>query len=305
MILSVSRRTDIPCFYMDWLMNRLRAGYALVRNPYAKGQLTRVPTTPDVTDCMVFWTKDARGLRPHLTELDQLGCRYYVQFTLTPYGRDLERGLRPKSEIAATFQTLSQRLGPDRVIWRYDPVLLTRTYTAAFHQRAFERLCGLLAPFTRQVIISFVDDYARMERHFSAIPEETAAALARSFSETAQKHGLSISACCENSALRAFGIGQAHCIDRDLIARICRGRLRIPEAKTPQRQNCGCIRAIDLGAYHTCRNGCVYCYATDSRAVPCHDPEAPLLSGTALASETIVPYPAKSDLDTQIGLFDL
>ena len=111
MIVSASRRTDIPCFYAEWMMNRFRAGYALARNPMNHAQLARVPLTPDVVDCVVFWTKDAANLLPRLGELDERGYAYYFQFTLTPYDRALEPNLRGKAEIAATFRALSKRIG--------------------------------------------------------------------------------------------------------------------------------------------------------------------------------------------------
>ena len=123
MILSISRRTDIPRWYSEWLLRRLRAGEVLVRNPYRPGQLRRVPLSPAVVDAIVFWTKDPAPLLPWLDELDGMGYRYLFQFTLTPYGPEIEPGLRDKRAIVETFQALGRRLGRGRVLWRYDPIL--------------------------------------------------------------------------------------------------------------------------------------------------------------------------------------
>ncbi len=99
MILSVSRRTDIPAHFSEWLMGRLKAGYALVRNPVNHAQISKITLSPDVIDCIVFWSKDPRNLLPYLPEIDRLGYRYYFQFTLTPYGKDLEPNSGKKQRL--------------------------------------------------------------------------------------------------------------------------------------------------------------------------------------------------------------
>ncbi|MEO2798907.1 DUF1848 family protein, partial [Flavonifractor plautii] len=159
MILSVSRRTDIPRWYSEWLLRRLRAGEVLVRNPYRPGQLRRVPLSPAVVDAIVFWTKDPAPLLPWLDELDGMGYRYLFQFTLTPYGPEIEPGLRDKRAIVETFQVLGRRLGRGRVLWRYDPILFTDAIGLAWHEARFRKLCKALSPFTDQVTVSFLDPY--------------------------------------------------------------------------------------------------------------------------------------------------
>jgi hypothetical protein len=124
MILSASRRTDIPCYYSEWFMNRLKEGYVLTKNPMNPAQVSRLTLSPDTVDCIVFWTKDPLPLLDKLPILDDLGYHYYFQFTLTPYGKDIERGLRDKKGIISTFRQLSSYLGKDRVIWRYDPIII-------------------------------------------------------------------------------------------------------------------------------------------------------------------------------------
>ena len=118
MIVSASRRTDIPRWYAPWLMNRLRAGEVMVREPYRPHRLRRYALTPEGVDAVVFWTKDPRPLLPHLDELEGMGFRALFQFTLTPYGADIEPGLGDKGEILAAFQALGRRLGRERVLWR-------------------------------------------------------------------------------------------------------------------------------------------------------------------------------------------
>lgn len=124
MILSASRRTDIPCYYSEWFINRLKAGYVFTRNPMNHAQISRINLSPDIVDCIVFWTKDPANMLDRLHILDEIGYKYYFQFTLTPYGKEIECSLREKSQIIETFIKLSETIGKDKVLWRYDPIIL-------------------------------------------------------------------------------------------------------------------------------------------------------------------------------------
>lgn len=315
MILSVSRRTDIPCRYSEWFMNRIREGFAVVRNPFNAGQLSRIPMTPEVVDCIVFWTKDPQPLMPYLKELDSRGYRYYFQFTLTPYGKALEPGLRDKKEIIRTFRSLAEQIGSSRIIWRYDPVILNGEMGIGYHKQAFRQLCLDLQGCMRSVTISFVDRYAgnrywqepgnpepagtfgkpgnpepagtsgdtetpepagnlgntetpgKSEAGKKNLLRDTAEAemeeLAAFFARTGAEYGLKVNACCEAKDLTAFGVGRASCIDRAVIEDILGGTVRLKPDKG-QRKGCGCYESIDIGAYNTCPNGCIYCYANHS-----------------------------------------
>ena len=284
MILSVSRRTDIPRWYSEWLLRRLRAGEVLVRNPYRPGQLRRVPLSPAVVDAIVFWTKDPAPLLPWLDELDGMGYRYLFQFTLTPYGPEIEPGLRDKRAIVETFQVLGCRLGRGRVLWRYDPILFTDAIGLAWHEARFRKLCKALSPFTDQVTVSFLDPYPGRPmgglRPPNALEMQELAAM---LGQTAKEYHLSIVACCEAGDFSPHGIGRAACIDRARLERLCGGPLRLG-ADRGQRPGCGCCESVDIGAYNTCVNGCRYCYATRSpataaRQYAAHHPQSPMLTG--------------------------
>jgi hypothetical protein len=126
-------------------------------------QLSRIPLTPDIVDCIVFWTKDAQNLLQYLPELDRLGYSYCFLFTLTPYDKAIEPGVRDKPEIEETFMELSKRIGKERLVWRYDPVILNSAIDMAYHKTHFERMCAKLAGYTDTVIISFVDMYSKLK----------------------------------------------------------------------------------------------------------------------------------------------
>lgn len=270
MILSVSRRTDIPSYYSEWFMNRLKAGYVLTKNPMNPAQVSRVTLSPENVDCIVFWTKDPANIMDKLSLLDELGYYYYFQFTLTPYGKELERNLRKKEEIIETFHSLAAKLGKERVIWRYDPIIINEELTCDYHMEEYEKLCRELHEDTRLCIISFVDLYQKIspsvkDKVVRVISEEIMYRLAADLAQIGNRYGIELHACCEKLDLTGAGIKSAACIDRELIERII-GRPLSTKKDRNQRTGCGCYQSVDIGAYNTCLHGCIYCYANHSDA---------------------------------------
>lgn len=287
MIISASRRTDIPTYYSNWFFNRIMDGYVLVRNPMNTHQISKIPLTPDVVDGIVFWTKNPI---PMLDQLDFLrDYMYYFQFTLNSYAQDVETHVPNKQKhIIPAFKKLSDMIGPDRVIWRYDPIFLSDTYTPEYHIRYFERIAKELSPYTRKCTISFIDFYRNTSKNVLGLslrdfPEETQKNLAKELAAIAHSYGLRIDTCAEGIELREYGIEHARCIDDRLLSKLLDCPLDIGKDKS-QRLECGCIESIDIGAYNTCRNGCKYCYANYSEKTVCsnfakHIPDSPLLFG--------------------------
>ena len=287
MILSVSRRTDIPAFYSEWFMERLRQKYVLVRNPFNAHSISRIPLTPDNVDAIVFWTKNSKPIHRYLDEIDELGYKYYFQYTITPYKNDLEEKVQDKKEIVETFKKLSEKTGSEKVILRYDPVILSDNYTIDFHKKAFARLCDLLAPYTKKIIFSFLDDYKKISKNIKQlnikeISEEEMYIIAENFSSIAKDNGLIIESCAEQIDLERFGINHGKCIDNELIEKIT--GYKISAGKDNQRNACGCVKCIDIGEYNTCMHKCLYCYANINKDAvfknyKLHDKKSPLLIG--------------------------
>ena len=119
MIISASRRTDIPAYYAKWMLERLKAGAVSIRNPFNPKQFREIILSPDKIECIVFWTKNPAPMLPLLHEIDAMGYRYYFQFTLTPYDRTIEKYLPPKTELIRTFRQLSEQIGKQKIVWRY------------------------------------------------------------------------------------------------------------------------------------------------------------------------------------------
>lgn len=266
MILSASRRTDLPAFFPEWFMKCIRNGYAEVRNPFRPGQVSRIPLTPEQIDCIVFWSKNPAPLFPFLPELDRLGYRYYFQFTLTPYGRDVEPGVPDRKQLVSDFIHLSERIGREKVIWRYDPILFSDSFDVRYHALQFRRLAERLAGHTEQCVISFADFYrkaaAALARAGFSDPEDPVKReIAGVLQETAAALGLRLRACAEKLDLRPLGIEPSACIDGELIRRITGRHLTFRRDRN-QRKECCCVQSRDIGTYHTCRHGCLYCYAS-------------------------------------------
>lgn len=310
MILSVSRRTDIPAFYMDWFLRRLREGWLLVPNPRAPHRLSRVCLTPDVVDGMVFWTKNPSPMLDRLHELESFGSPFYVQVTLNAYGVEMEPYLPPLEKRLAAFRRLSEALGPERVVWRYDPVLFNPAYSVDWHLHTFAELARELRGSTHRCIFSFLDFYRKIEGKIDARPArpEEMERLAAGFHEAAEPIGIQLFTCAESIDLRALGVEPAACIDRALLERLSGSRLRVKKDPN-QRAACGCAESFEVGCYDSCPYGCAYCYATAGREtvlrnVDRHSAVSPLLMGTPGPLDRITERKMESCRVLQTSLFE-
>jgi len=295
MIISASRRTDIPAFYSEWFMNRIRAGFLLTRNPFNYNQISRVSLLPEDVDAIVFWTRNPTKLIPHIDELLQGGYRFYFQFTITGYPRALDTKTLNPHKALDVFKRLAEKIGKDKVIWRYDPILLSNLLPIEEHVRLFSKLARELEGHTHRVVISFADLYQKTEKNLNTVDllaysditqnQSLCLLLAEKLAAIAYQHGLSIFSCAEDIDLVQNGIQHGKCIDESLINKLF--GLQLASSKdTGQREACGCVKSIDIGVYNTCLHGCKYCYATfnNSQAnenYKKHDPQSPFLLGKA------------------------
>ncbi len=263
-IVSASYRTDIPAFYAEWLMRRLRAGYCRVANPYGGGTY-EVALTPEVVDGFVFWT---RNMRPLMADLDEIRrvAPFVAQFTLTGYPRALESSVIAVPEAVAQLRELRRRFGPRAAVWR------RRNLDRAGRRHGFA--------------------------WHDPPPDEKQALLAR-LAGIAAEHGLAPTLCSQPELL-VPGLGEAHCIDAERLSEVAQQPIAARE--NGNRPGCRCAQSRDIGAYDSCPHGCVYCYAVADRdravaSFRVHDPEADCLmpparrpahtvAGTAAASRS-------------------
>jgi hypothetical protein len=271
-VISASRRTDIPAFFTPWFMQRVRQGFVLVRNPRNPNHVMRVSLAADDVIAIVFWSRNYQPLIPHLPELDDRGLRPYFHLTLTGYGPTLEPRAPNVGPVLSQLQTLSNRYGRDRIIWRYDPILIGSRHDTSYHVHRFAELAQHIAPLAARCVVSFLDRYPSTIRELDRVTAATGetfeapslpdrSALASELLAICRAMHLDLSACCEPDLLP--DIPRARCIDPDLIhafTAMPKGVFR----DAPTRKGCGCVLARDIGAYHTCAHGCVYCYACES-----------------------------------------
>jgi len=273
-IISASRRTDLPAYHSREFMAGIKAGFIEVPHPRNPGRASRVSLRPEDVEAIVFWTRDPRPLFPYLDELEARGFFYYFQFTLLDNPPLIDPGGPGRAEAVAAFRALSDRIGPERVVWRYDPIIFSERAGLDVHRRKFEELASALAGATRRVMISLVDFYRsvvprlrRLEKETGVIrpptPEDLTGTIP-AMAAVAAAHGMEIFSCAEEIDLLPFGVRPGKCIDARLISRLT-GRT-VPSRKDPrQRKACGCDESRDIGVYGTCPRGCVYCYARSPR----------------------------------------
>ncbi len=313
MILSVSRRTDIPAFYSEWFCQRIREGFACVRNPMNIHQISKVRISPEVVDCIVFWTKNAG---PMINKLDDLKeYDYYFQFTVNNYDKEVEPCVPELSVRLETFMRLSEQIGRERVIWRYDPILFSDKYTPEFHLKSFEKIAAVLGPYTEKCVFSFVDVYPTKNScnlkklNFRQPSFEELDHFAGELSRIGKSHGLVLATCAEAIDLAKYGIEHNSCIDKDLIQRITGAMLDV--GGDGQREYCRCVKCDDIGSYDTCPHGCIYCYAnfrpsTTSDRLGAYDVHSPLLCDHIKEADKVTERPVKSYKQgyKQLTLFD-
>lgn len=298
MIISASRRTDIPAFYAEWFMNRVRAGFCDVPNPVNPNQVGRVSLRPEDVDAVVFWTRHPGPLFEHFDELDCRGFRYYFQFTLLGYPKMLAPASPPGNKSVEVFRILSDRIGPKRIVWRYDPIILSNLTPESWHLENFRDFTATLGGFTHRVVISLLDRYPFIEKRlrrleeqglkFSPPGEGAVNGLIKEMTRIAVGAGMDIFGCAEGGRLERLGVPPGKCIDDELIERVF--KMRVAGRKDPgQRPACRCVVSRDIGIYDTCPMGCVYCYATRDtvqarRNHRSHNPDSPSLAAPRLNS---------------------
>ena len=286
MIISASRRTDIPAFYFEWFLKRLDEGFFYVRNPMNPRQVSRIDIAPENTDCIVFWTKNPIPAIKRLGELN--AYMYYFQYTLNNYPDMIESNLPSFTDRLEAFKELAGLIGKERVIWRYDPIFLTEDIDVKYHLENFEKIAEELQDSTEEVVVSLIDDYRKIRNNMKEIglrqiSIEEEELLFQGMKSISDRFGLRLSSCAETRNLALYGILPGKCIDDELISRLLKQPIIAKKDKN-QREQCGCVESMEIGAYNTCTHGCRFCYANLNdniigENIAKHDRNSPLLIG--------------------------
>ena len=312
MIINTGMRTDIPAFYSEWLLNRIREGYVLVRNPYNPLQVTKYSLSPEVVDLISFCTKNPAPMLPHMDILKPYGQYWFV--TITPYGRDIEPNVPEKQKVMEDFKMLSNTVGVDSVGWRYDPIFVDGEHSVEWHIGEFEQMAKNLAGYTRTCVISFIDIYKKVERNFPEAREvynSDRLTLGKAFIDIAKKYDITIRPCAEGNDLEPYGADCSGCMTVKTFETALHAKLDVPKRSKNQRNGeCACLLGMDIGAYDTCGHLCRYCYANTNpelvkENMKIHDPKSPFLLGHSTPEDIIHVAKQQSWINQQISMFDL
>jgi hypothetical protein len=309
MIISASYKTDIPTFYGEWFMNRLRAGYCKMVNPYNR-RVIRVSLQRETVDGIVFWTKNVGPFLKYLPEVKQRGFPFILQHTINGYPRALEQAVVDAPKAVAHLRQVSDTFGTRVCVWRYDTIINSSLTPRDYHIETFSRLAKLLEGATDEVVISFAHFYQKTLRNMEKAAAEHGITwsdptddwkklLATELASIAAAHSIRLTICSQPQLVMP-GCYEARCVDADRLTDVA-GK-QIKACLKGNRKECGCFESRDIGEYDTCPHGCVYCYAVQNQALAKtrykqHDP----------LCESLFPLPADAieatNSDGQLGLF--
>ena len=282
MILNISGRTDIVAFYSDWLMNRLEAGFIDVRNPFNPKMVSRINL--DDVELLFFCTKNPI---PILDKIKDIKKKVYFHITLTAYKKDIEPNIPSKKDIVEAIKKLSNIIGKENIVVRYDPIFINDKYTIDYHVKAFDKLCNLLDGYVNKILISFIDNYKNVRKNYNILKykkltEEDYKTIGIKFSESAKKHNIVVHTCAEDRNLVEYGFIKDECMSKELAFKLT-GKI-YKKWKARKNVPCQCVEMVDIGVYNSCRHFCKYCYANyDEKQVKDnynkHNPKSSLLIG--------------------------
>ena len=299
MIINTGCRTDIPAYYSKWLMNRIREGYVLVRNPYYPNQVTKYNLNPNVVDCLAFCTKNPEPMFKYLDELDKYKQYWFV--TITPYGKDIEPNVPDKEKVIESFKKLSEHIGADAIGWRYDPIFIGSGFDVNKHMECFEKIARQLKNYTHNCTISFLDLYEKVKRNAPNIKphtQEEQIEIAKAFYKIGTENNMTIHSCCEKTYLAKYGLKCNGCMSQEIIENAIKSSLNPPKRKNI-REDCNCLMGNDIGAYNTCGHLCKYCYANANKGLVIenmkqHNENSPFLIGGHKEGDKITEAKQKS-----------
>lgn len=260
MILSVSNRTDIVAFYIDWFMERYREGFVDVRNPFNPKMVSRIYF--DNVSLILFCTKNPI---PILDKIENIKQPVLFHITLTAYKKDIEPNVPPKGKIIQAVKKISKIIGKDNLVIRYDPIFISEKYSLEYHISSFDKLCSLLDGYVNKIIISFLDDYRNVRKNkkiinYKDLTEIDYKIIGESFSKIAKKHSIIVQTCSEEKNLIEYGFTKGECLSKEMAFKLTG---KIYKEKWTARKNCEChcVKMVDIGVYNSCKHFCKYCYA--------------------------------------------
>jgi DNA repair photolyase len=280
MILNISGRTDIVAFYTPWFINRLKAGYVDVRNPFYPKKVSRIYF--DDVELFVFCTKNPLPIIPYLKDIKK---PIIFHVTLTPYNKDIEQNVISKTKIIDGIKEISKIIGSQNLYIRYDPILINEKYTIEYHKKAFFKMCSLLDGYVEHIIVSFIDLYKNVKNNANVlklkeITDDDYKEIGLFFSRVANEHNMTVQTCYEENDLSEYGFLKKVCMSKQDAL-----ELTGKKYKKWQARKCGCVEMVDIGYYNSCSHLCKYCYANYDEAkvlenMKLHDVNSSMIIGS-------------------------
>lgn len=265
MIINTGCRTDIPAFYSKWLINRIRSGYVMVRNPYNPNQVTKYSLDPNIVDCLAFCTKNPEPILKYFDELNKYRQFWFV--TITPYKKDIEPNVPDKEKVIESFKKLSKYVGINSIAWRYDPIFINNEFTVSKHIESFKKIAEKLKGYTKDCTISFLDLYEKVKRNAPDIKppsKKEQIEIAKAFVKIGKENDITIHGCCEGNFLSEYGVDCKGCMSQEIVEKSIGTTLNPPKKKNI-REGCNCLMGNDIGSYDSCGHLCKYCYANSNK----------------------------------------
>ena len=293
MIVNIGGRTDIVNYYSEWLMNRIKEGYAYSRNPLFTNNVSKISLKPEDVDCLMFCSKNYKPMLKYMKEINEK-YRIICHYTITAYGKDVEPNVPSIDESINTLIELSKIVGKEKILWRYDPILLTKKYTIEKHLETFEYMANQISHYVQRCIFSFVEMYKKLEYNMPEIillTSDEKIKIAKEIGKIAKKYNLYVQTCGTDENYEKYGIHISGCTTTEILEQANHVKYKNIKAKG-MRKGCHCIPSRDIGAYDTCLNGCKYCYANKrpdlaKENVKLHDKNSPLLLGNINKTDKI------------------
>lgn len=281
-VISASRRTDIPAFYMPWLMNCLELGYVETENPYNMRR-SRVNLSPESVHSIVFWSKNYGSFLEgkYADRIKSMGLGMFFQFTINTPSPLLEPGVPALDQRLAQVSELAKIFGPEAVEWRFDPICFyadKRTRAIKNNLSGFETIAHFMAGVgIKRCVTSFLDIYSKLKKReksgdFKFIDPDQVLKIEiiEYMVRTLKKLGMSLRFCCEPGLrfeIPSLGeiVSTGGCIDADLLMKIHGGNISKKQDKGQRAgKGCSCTESRDIGSYRTqpCFHRCLYCYAS-------------------------------------------
>ena len=310
MIINTGQRTDIPAFYSKWFANRLDEGFVLVRNPYYPKLVTKFILNPDVVDVISFCSKNPRPMFQYMDKLSKY--KQFWHITITGFGKDLEPNVPHVDQVIEDFKYLSNIVGPNSIVWRYTPIIVTDKYSIERHIRAFEYIASRLSNYTKVVVFGFLDLYDKLQKIHPELKDtsnENKIFLAKEFLKIANKYHMELRLCSKEKWLKDYGIDVNGCLRLEDYEKALGVKLK-PTQKMEARKNyCSCFLSNDIGSYNSCLHLCKYCYANGIEKQILinhkkHDEHSPFLIGHSEVDDQIKIAKQESWITKDISLFE-